>query len=533
MELLQPAAELLQRRRRRRRPPTEPGRSVRSARATRRRAADIRVRCTTVGLVAPLDGAHRSAGGERHEPRAAGRSRSRSGSAAREPASSCAQRAWSASARSSDAGGTKACSSESGRPVAELAQRHPGAQPGLHRADVQQPVDLEHEGVALLLGGHRPRRHAEHPGQGLAVLGDQPAGPGRRGATGRSRSAPRPPGRPRGTRRGARRPAGRRRSGFGSVAAVTSRMLGDRRVAAVPDAPPPATRVRPAPRQPATRTSRSSSAPTTRTGLRVHRRHLLDRARPGARRHPLLPVRRRGGRAGRRARAVPGDGLQERAGRAGPRRRQGGHHRRPGGRTRPRRCCGPTAGSWSRLGGRYVTACDVGTYVADMDVVRAGDPVRHRPVPGDHGGAGDSSVLTAYGVFQGMRAGAEHLWGTPTLAGRTVGIAGVGKVGRHLVGHLVEDGATRGGHRRVGGGGRGGPRRRTRRSRSSPTRTRWCAADLDVYSPCALGHALTDEVVRGAAGPARLRRGQQPAGPPGHRGAAGRPRASSTPRTTA
>ena len=58
-----------------------------------------------------------------------------------------------------------------------------------------------------------------------------------------------------------------------------------------------------------------------------------------------------------------------------------------------------------------------------------------------HGGAGDSSVLTAYGVFQGMRAAAEVTWGAPTLPGRTVGVAGVGKVGRHLVAHLVEDGA--------------------------------------------------------------------------------------------
>ncbi len=92
------------------------------------------------------------------------------------------------------------------------------------------------------------------------------------------------------------------------------------------------------------------------------------------------------------------------------------------------------------LGGRYVTACDVGTYVADMDVV--GESTRWatgRSV--ERGGAGDSSVLTAYGVFQGMRAAAQHVWGKPTLAGRRVGIAGVGKVGRRLTEHLLEDGA--------------------------------------------------------------------------------------------
>ncbi|MEV7536721.1 hypothetical protein AB0O27_37575, partial [Streptomyces hydrogenans] len=34
---------------------------------------------------------------------------------------------------------------------------------------------------------------------------------------------------------------------------------------------------------------------------------------------------------------------------------------------------------------------------------------------GEATGAGDSSVLTAFGVFQGMRASAQHLWGDPTL----------------------------------------------------------------------------------------------------------------------
>ena len=55
------------------------------------------------------------------------------------------------------------------------------------------------------------------------------------------------------------------------------------------------------------------------------------------------------------------------------------------------------------LGGRYITACDVGTYSEDMDIIaRECDYVTGRTVA--HGGAGDSSVLTAFGVFQGMRA---------------------------------------------------------------------------------------------------------------------------------
>src|SRR6478752_6032137 len=92
------------------------------------------------------------------------------------------------------------------------------------------------------------------------------------------------------------------------------------------------------------------------------------------------------------------------------------------------------------LNGRYYTACDVGTNSLDMDhIARECDYVTGRTVA--HGGAGDSSVLTAYGVYEGMRASAEAVWGSPSLSGRTVGIAGVGKVGRHLVKHLVDDGA--------------------------------------------------------------------------------------------
>ena len=118
------------------------------------------------------------------------------------------------------------------------------------------------------------------------------------------------------------------------------------------------------------------------------------------------------------------------------------------------------------LHGRYLTACDVGTYSEDMDhVARECDFVTGRTVA--NGGAGDSSVLTAYGVFQGMRAAAEAVWGEPTLAGRTVGIAGVGKVGRHLVRHLTEDGASRRGDRRQRGG------RRPRSGTSTPACARW------------------------------------------------------------
>ena len=145
------------------------------------------------------------------------------------------------------------------------------------------------------------------------------------------------------------------------------------------------------------------------------------------------------------------------------------------------------------LNGRYYTACDVGTFSEDMDhIARECSFVTGRTVA--HGGAGDSSVLTAFGVFQGMRAAAETTWGAPTLSGRTVGVAGVGKVGHHLVTHLVEDGASvvvtdvnpaalarvQAQHPDV---------------RVVPDADALVAAELDVYAPCALGGALTDDVV--------------------------------------
>jgi valine dehydrogenase (NAD+) len=145
------------------------------------------------------------------------------------------------------------------------------------------------------------------------------------------------------------------------------------------------------------------------------------------------------------------------------------------------------------LNGRYVTACDVGTYSEDMDVVaRECRHVTGRTVP--NGGAGDSSVLTAFGVFQGMRAAAEHAWGTSSLEGRRVGVEGVGKVGQRLVDHLIEAGAqvivcdvNPGAVQRV----------RTRHPSVEVTADRdsLLASATDIFSPCALGGAISDDTL--------------------------------------
>ncbi|MFI0737787.1 Leu/Phe/Val dehydrogenase [Streptomyces sp. NPDC021100] len=148
------------------------------------------------------------------------------------------------------------------------------------------------------------------------------------------------------------------------------------------------------------------------------------------------------------------------------------------------------------LGGRYVTACDVGTYVRDMDVVARECRWTTGRSP-ENGGAGDSSVLTAFGVFQGMRAAARTQWGEPTLRGRRVGVAGVGKVGRYLVRHLVEDGAevvvTDVKQAAVEAIIEKFPQ--VTAVSDVDVLVRDSRAPLDVYAPCALGGALDDETV--------------------------------------
>ncbi|MDX6214592.1 MAG: valine dehydrogenase [Frankiales bacterium] len=142
------------------------------------------------------------------------------------------------------------------------------------------------------------------------------------------------------------------------------------------------------------------------------------------------------------------------------------------------------------LGGRYYTACDVGTYVQDMDVIAR----ESRFVTGrspEHGGAGDSAVLTAFGVFQSMRAAAQVAFGAPSLAGRSVAVEGVGKVGFHLVEHLLEDGASV----VVADVNPVAVERAVALGARAVGVEELPVLDVDVYAPCALGGSLSDELM--------------------------------------
>lgn len=92
------------------------------------------------------------------------------------------------------------------------------------------------------------------------------------------------------------------------------------------------------------------------------------------------------------------------------------------------------------LGGRYITACDVGTTPADMALIAH----ETRWVTGAEeaeGGSGDSGVLTSYGIYLAMHTVAEATFGSSSLAGRHIAVQGLGKVGGRLVHHLVDEGA--------------------------------------------------------------------------------------------
>lgn len=138
------------------------------------------------------------------------------------------------------------------------------------------------------------------------------------------------------------------------------------------------------------------------------------------------------------------------------------------------------------LGGRYISAGDVGTGTSDLDII--GERTAH--VVGRSataGGSGNSGPMTALGVYQSLRAAATFTWGTSDLAGRVVGVEGVGKVGSELISLLLADGAkviaTDVNSDALNGVAARFP--------AVAACKNVLAEQLDVYAPCALGGTLT------------------------------------------
>jgi leucine dehydrogenase len=152
------------------------------------------------------------------------------------------------------------------------------------------------------------------------------------------------------------------------------------------------------------------------------------------------------------------------------------------------------------MGGRYVTAEDVGTSTGDMDFVH----METDYVAGLAGASGDPSPVTAHGVFRAIQASARQRWGSDSLEGKTVAIQGCGNVGHYLATELHAAGAqlvvTDIDAERV--------KRVVGETRARAVATEDIYAQrADIFAPCALGGVINDktlpqlrvEIVAGAA----------------------------------
>ena len=152
------------------------------------------------------------------------------------------------------------------------------------------------------------------------------------------------------------------------------------------------------------------------------------------------------------------------------------------------------------LGGRYITAEDVGTSTADMDYVH----METDYVSGLAGRSGDPSPVTAHGVFRAIQAAAKDLWGSDDLSNRTIAVQGCGHVGYYLAKELHETGAklvvTDIDGERV-------KRAVADFSARAVPPDEIYGVQADVFAPCALGAIINDktipqlrvEIVAGAA----------------------------------
>lgn len=143
------------------------------------------------------------------------------------------------------------------------------------------------------------------------------------------------------------------------------------------------------------------------------------------------------------------------------------------------------------LGGRFITGTDMGTDKEDFVYTKM-ETDYVVAIPEEHGGSGDSSIITAFGVWRGMKAAAREVWGSDSLKGRHVAIQGLGKVGFHLVEHLRDEGAS------------------LTVTDVNPENIRRVAAEFavtavapaeifsvtcDIFSPCAVGGVINDETI--------------------------------------
>ena len=144
------------------------------------------------------------------------------------------------------------------------------------------------------------------------------------------------------------------------------------------------------------------------------------------------------------------------------------------------------------LNGKYITAEDVGMSVHDMEFIRM-ETNHVTGIKRAMGGSGDPSILTALGVFVGMKAALKKRLGITSIRDLKVGIQGFGKVGYHLCSNLQKEGAIIYGYD-------------IDKSKLDTvvdefgvipvSNKELIGLDLDVFSPCALGAIVNPETIK-------------------------------------
>ena len=142
------------------------------------------------------------------------------------------------------------------------------------------------------------------------------------------------------------------------------------------------------------------------------------------------------------------------------------------------------------LGGRYLTTTDVGTTGRDLEYIRQ-ETTHVTGLALSLGGSGDTSIMTGLGLYMGMKACAEEVWGRDGLRGRTVAVQGFGKVASHLCEHLVQEDA----HVVVTDVYEAAVDKARDLGLEVTSPDSIMTMDCDIFAPCALGGVLNSETI--------------------------------------
>ena len=143
------------------------------------------------------------------------------------------------------------------------------------------------------------------------------------------------------------------------------------------------------------------------------------------------------------------------------------------------------------LGGRYITAEDVGTSIKDMDYVR----METKYVTGiskSLGGSGDPSLLTSFGTYLGIKASVKFKLNKNSLEGLSIVVQGLGSVGMELVKYLSNDGM------KIYAYDIDSNLMEIAAKEYGVTPIKEDAVydqDVDIYAPCALGATINDDTI--------------------------------------